>query len=198
MGRLRRDSRCVGGRCRQPCHHHQRTADRRSGCRRRGSLPRRRRADAAWCSVAGVCRVRPRIPARRSPRACRWRWRSGRCAGAGWAGAMANRNPASQANQRGRRGSLHTRGPEQTVTYDSPDDWDPTGAIEDVSKIVLGLVVDPEGDGARGRVRRSVRARRLDSQDTAIVGTCSRDARALTIASPAAKRAPTRALDGRT
>jgi pectinesterase len=35
---------------------------------------------------------------------------------------------------------------ERTVTYESEDDWDPQGPIEDVSKIVPGIVVDPNGD----------------------------------------------------
>jgi pectinesterase len=34
----------------------------------------------------------------------------------------------------------------RTVTYDSEDDWDPRGPIEDVTKIVPGIVVDPNGD----------------------------------------------------
>lgn len=37
---------------------------------------------------------------------------------------------------------------ERTVTYESEDDWDPRGPIEDVSKIVPGLVVDPNGNEA--------------------------------------------------
>jgi pectinesterase len=36
----------------------------------------------------------------------------------------------------------------RTVTYTSVDDWDPRGPIEDVSKIVPGIVVDPNGDPA--------------------------------------------------
>ncbi len=35
---------------------------------------------------------------------------------------------------------------ERTLSYTSEDDWDPRGDIEDVTKIVPGLVVDPDGD----------------------------------------------------
>lgn len=36
----------------------------------------------------------------------------------------------------------------RTVTYTSDDGWDPRGPIEDVNKIVPGIVVDPNGDEA--------------------------------------------------
>jgi pectinesterase len=36
---------------------------------------------------------------------------------------------------------------ERTVTYASEDDWDPTGPIEDVRKILPGVLVDPETGG---------------------------------------------------
>jgi pectinesterase len=35
---------------------------------------------------------------------------------------------------------------ERTLTYQFEDDWDPQGPIEDVTKIVPGIVVDPNGD----------------------------------------------------
>jgi len=35
---------------------------------------------------------------------------------------------------------------QRTVSYASEDDWDPRGDIEDVKKIVPGIVVDPDGD----------------------------------------------------
>jgi len=35
---------------------------------------------------------------------------------------------------------------ERSVTYETEDDWDPQGPIEDTTKIVPGIVVDPNGD----------------------------------------------------
>jgi pectinesterase len=47
----------------------------------------------------------------------------------------------------------------RTVSYASEDDWEPRGPIEDVTKIVPGLIVDPNGDPeADPRVRTTIQA----------------------------------------
>jgi pectinesterase len=51
---------------------------------------------------------------------------------------------------------------ERTVTYASPEQWDPRGPIEDVSKIVPGVVVDPNGeealDGTYQTIQKAINA----------------------------------------
>jgi pectinesterase len=47
----------------------------------------------------------------------------------------------------------------RTVSYESEDDWDPRGPIENVTKIVPGLIVDPNGDPeADPRIRTTMQA----------------------------------------
>lgn len=46
----------------------------------------------------------------------------------------------------------------RTVSYASEDDWDPRGPIEDVNKIIPGLVVDPEGDTTLAGVHKTIQA----------------------------------------
>jgi pectinesterase len=46
----------------------------------------------------------------------------------------------------------------RTVSYASEDGWDPRGPIEDVNKIVPGLLVDPEGDTTRPGVHKTIQA----------------------------------------
>ena len=47
----------------------------------------------------------------------------------------------------------------RSVSYEFEDDWDPRGPIEDVTKIVPGLIVDPNGDPAEdGRIRTSIQS----------------------------------------
>lgn len=45
---------------------------------------------------------------------------------------------------------------ERTVTYTAVDDWEPRGPIEDPSKIVPGIVVDPSGDNLTDGTFQSV------------------------------------------
>lgn len=47
---------------------------------------------------------------------------------------------------------------ERTVSYADEDDWDPRGDIEDVDKIVPGLVVDPEGNGTYTTIQAAIGA----------------------------------------
>ena len=46
----------------------------------------------------------------------------------------------------------------RTVSYASEDDWDPRGELEDVNKIVPGIVVDPNGDTTQPGVHTTIQA----------------------------------------
>lgn len=46
----------------------------------------------------------------------------------------------------------------RSVSYASEDDWDPRGPIEDVDKIVPGLIVDPAGDTEQPGVHTTIQA----------------------------------------
>jgi pectinesterase len=60
---------------------------------------------------------------------------------------------------------------ERTVSYASEDDWDPRGAIEDVTKIVPGLVVDPDGDPEQEGIYTTIQAA---ISDAVLVAGCPR------------------------
>jgi pectinesterase len=68
---------------------------------------------------------------------------------------------AGDASSGGEGGAVEPLG-ERTLSYESVGDWDPRGPIEDVNKIVPGLVVDPNGnpedDGTYPKIQDAIGA----------------------------------------
>ena len=80
---------------------------------------------------------------------------SGGMAGAGGAAGAPGAEPLGQ----------------RTVSYASEDDWDPRGAIEDVTKIVPGLIVDPNGDPEQDGTHTTIQSA---ISDAVLVAGCPR------------------------
>jgi pectinesterase len=60
---------------------------------------------------------------------------------------------------------------ERTVSYAAENDWDPRGPIEDVTKIVPGLIVDPDGDPKQPGIYRTLQSA---IGDAVLVAGCPR------------------------
>lgn len=60
---------------------------------------------------------------------------------------------------------------QRTVSYASEDDWDPRGPIEDLNKVVPGLIVDPNGDPSDERIYKTIQSA---ISDAVLVAGCPR------------------------